>query len=1071
MSEAEGTASSTYGSTIPSLSTVEPVAPNVAAAPDRSDVAGDAPLAQRRDVETLSAGELSRFRRGVAQLQATPGPRGFEFLAGIYGLPRLLAPHHKPTFLTWHRAFLLHFELALRANDPGVALPWWNFTANPVGIPDAFTLLAIGNDANALFTAAVPETVRAVARSPSRIGYRTVRMPASQQGVGLPTGKDVDSLLGLDDFVTFQDELEALHDRVHLWVGGTSAEATVAAYDPLFYCLQANIDRIFWLWQERLPGALPADSTPMPPFDLSVGDVVDIRRLGYTYVDGTAAAPTSPEDSAILAGYRPDTARGEDFLGVTHEVAALCSVLLARDIEPPISVGLFGEWGSGKSFFMEQMRSWTREASRRSRAAEADERLTLLCSHVKQVTFNAWHYTDANLWASLMVRLFEGLGEPDTDELADKQALHEAKRQRDQLIKQLPIFQEQLREAENQKKAISKDLMLAKAKLASITSTLETKKNQLDAAQEPDEASIQRAGEEVAHEAMAQIGAALPGATIGEDLDSLRRLESDLSFTGKRVRLALGFAWDRPRGRAALLACGTAALLLLGVGVWLLAAGTLGGAIALYATIAPLAIGGFTTVRNGLNHVQQCATKTAEAIRQADQRQVEERRRQASEAAKAQQAIQFEVQRLAANEATLLAEVHKAESSLADVGADLDALDPQRRLSQFIEQRTKGGDYAKYLGVIALIRRDFEELDRLMRRARARTAAANADEAASDGEALQPIDRIILYIDDLDRVSAPRVVEVLQAVHLLLAMPLFVVVVAVDPRWLLKSLQNHYAAMLEGSEKAGPDRPASADEWSAQAFNYLEKIFQIPFTLDPMPASGYQRLVANLMASPPTIPEVAVTEGAPARDETTAGDQMRGQGADFVIPIGPARAAVDAARALAIEYDVAPRSLEIDAREVAFMQRLAPMIPTPRGAKRLANTYRLIRAAVRGPELDLFLKPGAEGGQFQAVLVLLALLVGYPDRAPDIFLRIRDAEVRNWDELVRSIKPLTALDFAAQGQPLRLDRFGRQLDALSEAAGPEGSLEPFRLWLTRVARYSFQAGRALQANPPPQRKR
>ena len=41
-----------------------------------------------------------------------------------------------------------------------------------------------------------------------------------------------------------------------------------------------------------------------------------------------------------------------------------------------------------------------------------------------------------------------------------------------------------------------------------------------------------------------------------------------------------------------------------------------------------------------------------------------------------------------------------------------------------------------------------------------------------------------------------RVVTVLQAVHLLLAMPLFVVVVGVDPRWLLRALRTRYQGIL-----------------------------------------------------------------------------------------------------------------------------------------------------------------------------------------------------------------------------------------------------------------------------------
>ena len=37
--------------------------------------------------------------------------------------------------------------------------------------------------------------------------------------------------------------------------------------------------------------------------------------------------------------------------------ASLAMVLAHRDVDPPISVGLFGDWGSGKSFFMAEMRA------------------------------------------------------------------------------------------------------------------------------------------------------------------------------------------------------------------------------------------------------------------------------------------------------------------------------------------------------------------------------------------------------------------------------------------------------------------------------------------------------------------------------------------------------------------------------------------------------------------------------------------------------------------------------------------------------------------------------------------
>ncbi|MDQ1394605.1 MAG: tyrosinase, partial [Acidimicrobiaceae bacterium] len=462
------------------------------------------PLAQRRDLEGLTPEELTQLGRAFARMQAAPGPRGYDALAGIHGLPHMRGQHHTPSFLAWHRAFLLHFELGLRAIDPDVALPWWDFTSaasRSAGIPPAFT-------AEPLRSAALPQGLDPTG-SAEPIPAQTWREP-SDPGL-LPTAAEVDAVMAIADFTVFQALLEEIHDRVHAWIGGSMGSVLLGSYDPLFYPMHAYVDRLFWQWQSNPEHQIPAREEPLGPFDLTLADVVDIAALGYTY-----GATTSPGDSpelAVLAGYRADTAQGEDLLDVGHDVAALCCLLTAKSIEPPISVGLFGEWGSGKSFFMEQMRSWIREASARSAAAENDRRPTLLCSSVKQVTFNAWHYTDANLWASLVVRLFEGLGEPDVADLAGEQAAQaaaDAKATRDKLFKKLPLYREQLEVAQHQHDAAVGDHQRASDELNGITKQLQDAELNLQAPETPDEAAIEAAGDEVVRQGVVAIRAALP---------------------------------------------------------------------------------------------------------------------------------------------------------------------------------------------------------------------------------------------------------------------------------------------------------------------------------------------------------------------------------------------------------------------------------------------------------------------------------------------------------------------------------------------------------------------------------
>ena len=102
-------------------------------------------------------------------------------------------------------------------------------------------------------------------------------------------------------------------------------------------------------------------------------------------------------------------------------------------------------------------------------------------------------------------------------------------------------------------------------------------------------------------------------------------------------------------------------------------------------------------------------------------------------------------------------------------------------------------------------------------------------------DGLPGIDRIVIFIDDLYRRPAAEVVRVLEAVNLLFGFELFVVVVAVDSRWLLRSLEGTFSEAFDTD-----DGPAPTPQ------NYLEKIIQIPFWLRPMEPAGFGRLPTTL---------------------------------------------------------------------------------------------------------------------------------------------------------------------------------------------------------------------------------
>jgi len=83
-----------------------------------------------------------------------------------------------------------------------------------------------------------------------------------------------------------------------------------------------------------------------------------------------------------------DSAATQDSIGFSPYVRALAKLLCHKDTSVPLVVGVFGEWGSGKTSFMRQLKSEISEQELKKS---------------KQVWFNAWKYDNQNdLWAALL---------------------------------------------------------------------------------------------------------------------------------------------------------------------------------------------------------------------------------------------------------------------------------------------------------------------------------------------------------------------------------------------------------------------------------------------------------------------------------------------------------------------------------------------------------------------------------------------------------------------------------------------------------------------------------------------
>jgi len=243
-------------------------------------------LRHRRSARRLTPGQLADFRAAITASQAISDDRGFQYWAGIHGLPLPIScVHHKELFLPWHRAYLYFFEKTLQDRVPGVTLPWWDWTNHAEGIPNPYAKRKANGRKNPLFDSPIQPSGRAALSQ-----TRTSRTPGSPGA--LPSTGEVGTVLENRDFFTFQTQLESIHDGVHIWTGGTMGDIATAAYDPLFWAHHCMIDRLWYLWQLRHPGAgVPASllDRALAPFPMTVRDTLQVSQLGYDYAASTAA--------------------------------------------------------------------------------------------------------------------------------------------------------------------------------------------------------------------------------------------------------------------------------------------------------------------------------------------------------------------------------------------------------------------------------------------------------------------------------------------------------------------------------------------------------------------------------------------------------------------------------------------------------------------------------------------------------------------------------------------------------------------------------------------------------------
>ena len=750
--------------------------------------------------------------------------------------------------------------------------------------------------------------------------------------------------------------------------------------------------------QRQLSGhTAPVQSVAYAPDGATLASVGDMTiriwnpRNG-AQVDGTGFGVTR-RIGRPLAGVSSDAPSERDLIAAASDVETLADLIAAAATSPPLAIALIGDWGVGKSSVMLQIQ---RRIDTLAEMSRNNPGLSVFASNVRQVRFNAWDYSDDQLWSGLVDHLFRTLAaDPDSSSAPPDPGTVEAER-----------------------RALRRNL-----------------------------AEQEAAGERLSSGLRAADRAVQPQgflAWLGSPVYAWRVVTAAIRELAREIRSA---PW---------VLLGWAVLGAIAYGAWSLWGSKIGAtATAVAAVVAPAVV-----IGQRLRSWHRTGTGATARLRQ-----------------------RLDQQERAINQ------------KIADLRERLALIDASARLSAFLSDRAAPSAYQEYRGLLGQVRSDLATLSNDL------TAARN-EWLISGATTPPPLERIVLYIDDLDRCPPRRVVEVLEAVHLMLALELFVVVVAVDARWLIRSLEYHYRELFSTGDGLVPSASVSSPEADAEAgpaspVDYLDKIFQIPYVLAPPPPNAMASYLRSLLppASSPTatpqaspmVPAVESMSVEPGPDShegespTAMGTQdysphdgavavqlppgesdddprqRAGKTGDQAVKGQPTTPRTEE-RDTAIP-DLRPLGLQVSQPEAEFMTLLGPLLPTPRAAKKLVNLYRLVRIGI--PDSGLAAFTGSEaGGQYQVVQILLAVLVGSPAAAQRMFRELMDATPES--DIFTVLAKAGAADLPESHLCVRISA---DLVKISEDTPLMTATSEYQRWCPALARYSFHT-RTMTAKPP-----
>jgi len=669
-----------------------------------------------------------------------------------------------------------------------------------------------------------------------------------------------------------------------------------------------------------------------------------------------------------------DNDTGPDHLGVEKVAHLLADYLASKKIELPFVLGILGKWGTGKSYFFNLMKQRLIRLQK-DKVEKAQDNPN--AGHIYCITFDAWTYGKDNLWASLMYRIFKDLslqlelesillrkdpkvlmnGKVSIIELVDKLSKREMKYLEEvaehvddtDIVHRLIDYEERMGgQVSNSFSAIFKEQIkedgkdLERAMLSLNENTNMTIWKAL--LEEDDKCNTGAINifqriilEKMKHEKCKED----EGKPLKMQKMTLRQLKAEFDLIEK-MRVIL---FNMP---------------LLKLFTLFFIVAIISGAVALWEKYGQekfanfgIPLGGVTTgavavynlYKQQIDYLTKCAEQFLDEtkIAKGNEGDIES-------TYYINERIQIEKKK-----------IYEIKRRLTIIEGE--------SMQSVVKDRLESGVYVDKLGIVHQAKEDLDRLAAAMRNKYLQDQEEKEKEKEKCPMFQRGKPRIVLFIDDLDRCEPDKVITVLEAMQLLVKTDLFVVVAAIDLRYVCLSLEKRdkYKNVLDKHNS-----PTSMD--------YLEKIIQIPYRLPMISDDGMEKFIeAQNMASVPVS-----TNGNQAKHSSTETSvkepvtvtEQPGQISPQSMPNdADADAEADAdANAAADDYndgkkiskndddEVSVNVLEtqieytpqtLDDIDIEYLNRVCKIFkPSPRAVKRVINVFKIMKIIWHNEKMD-----------------------------------------------------------------------------------------------------------------------